>query len=334
MHDHRTRTRQRLIESSLVAHLAALVLLGGCLSKKDTDRTPPVVASVDGTPIFADEFSRALKRIALDSDQGLPSVETLRLQKRALLKDLINHKLLLRAADEAKVVVDIDNVEAAFRATRRGWKERRNADDCPGCVFEQQLTAKNLTVTEFKNNLRESLLIRKYFRERVFARIAVTDAEIAAYTEANPEISAAPEKVRARHIFVSTEEEAKEVERQLRSGLSFEDAAMKYSQGPQAETGGDLGWFRRGVMPSLFDEVCFSLTPGKTSKPVASPRGYHIFRVEERTEPRDKPFERVSEEVEALLRRDKERQAEAETIAHLREQAQIETAEKVLAEVR
>ncbi len=318
----------RLYLCTVLWLVASLV---GCDTSRTTMKPRRVLASVDGAPIYADEFSAELDRV-LNTDQGLPSAETQSVQKRVLLQELINQRVLLKAADDAKVVVGMDAVEAGLNAAKQGWKQ--DTDDCDDCSFDNQLAQKKLTLRDFRSKLRESILIRKYFREHVFARIAVTDAEIEAYIEKNPEVSKQPETVRAKHIVVKTAAEAKQIERELRGGLSFEDAAIKYSHGPHAKTGGDLGSFRRGVMPSLFDEVCFALQPGKVSKPVPSDRGFHLFKVEEHSLEGEKPFALVKNDVESTIRHEKERLAEKETIQRLRNAATIEVKKHALAELR
>ena len=55
--------------------------------------------------------------------------------------------------------------------------------------------------------------------------------------------------------------------------------ARKHSLSPDAKQGGDLGWFERGAMPPIFEQVCFALPEGKVSDVVASSYGFHLFKV-------------------------------------------------------
>src|SRR5690606_29209000 len=158
--------------------------------------------------------------------------------------------------------------------------------------------------------LRNQIMIRKYFKEHVFSRIAVTDQEIDAYLEQNPQLRVAPEQVRALQIVVKSEEEATEIARELRRGLAFEDAAIKYSLSPEGKNGGDLGYFARGEMPAVFDEVCFAMRAGQVSKVVASDYGFHIFKVIDHVSVGERPTAQLREEVETLLLRRKEREAQ------------------------
>ncbi len=65
----------------------------------------------------------------------------------------------------------------------------------------------------------------------------------------------------------------------MNNGLSFEEAASKYSNCPSKANGGDLGEFTRGKMVPEFEETAFSMEEGKVSKPVKTQFGYHIIKL-------------------------------------------------------
>ena len=74
--------------------------------------------------------------------------------------------------------------------------------------------------------------------------------------------------------------------------------ARQAGTSPDARGGGDLGWFSKGTMPKVFDDTCFSLQTGKLSGVVASPYGYHVFKVLGRRGPRTRKFEDVKAEAD------------------------------------
>ena len=201
----------------------------------------------------------------------------------------------MREAERQHVVVGMDEVEALVLRTQSGWLGPQGAADCPDCVFDKALKQKDLTPAELKRELRDMLMIRNYFRDHVFSRVAVTDKEIENHLEKHPEKRLIPEQVHALQIVVKTEEEAKLIAREIRGGMSFEDAAMKYSRSPEGKSGGDLGFFTRGVMPAVFDDVCFNQGIGQVSGAVASNYGFHLFKVLEKRAESEHPIPQLRE---------------------------------------
>lgn len=92
-------------------------------------------------------------------------------------------------------------------------------------------------------------------------------------------VLAPAKEVKASHILVGTEKEAKELKAKIDKGESFEELAKKYSQCPSGASGGDLGWFSKGMMVKEFETSAFS-TPEKTvTEPVKTQFGWHLIKV-------------------------------------------------------
>lgn len=142
--------------------------------------------------------------------------------------------------------------------------------------------------------------LRDTFYEKK-VRDAVTEAQAkAAYDEQIAKLAPEPE-VRARHILVKTEQEAKDLVKQLKGGADFTELAKKSSDGPSAQTGGDLGYFSRGQMVKAFEDVAFSLKPGQISEPVQTEFGWHVIKVEDRRNRPVPSFDEVKDQLIASL---------------------------------
>ncbi len=89
-------------------------------------------------------------------------------------------------------------------------------------------------------------------------------------------------EVHAAHILVKSDKKAKEVLDKLSKGMSFAEAARKYSDCPSGKSGGDLGWFVKGRMVPEFEKAAFEGDKGKLLGPVKTQFGYHLIRVLEK----------------------------------------------------
>jgi peptidyl-prolyl cis-trans isomerase C len=91
-----------------------------------------------------------------------------------------------------------------------------------------------------------------------------------------------PVKASARHILVPTEKECLKLKADIEGGVSFADAARKYSKCPSGRDGGNLGEFTQGQMVPEFDRVVFSSEVGKVHGPVKTQFGYHLIEITKR----------------------------------------------------
>ena len=83
--------------------------------------------------------------------------------------------------------------------------------------------------------------------------------------------------VRASHILVKTEEEARKLYDEIKAGLDFADAAAQFSLCPSGANGGDLGFFGKGMMVKPFEDAAFNLEVGEMSEPVETQFGWHLI---------------------------------------------------------
>ena len=132
------------------------------------------------------------------------------------------------------------------------------------------------------------------------------------------------EEVHARHILVTTEDEAKAILAQLKGGADFATLAKEKSKDPGAAEGGDLGYFTKEQMVPEFAEVAFKLGKGQLSDPVKTQFGWHIIKVEDRRIKPTPTFEQVKPQIENYIAH----RAQAELVENLRKSATVERLDK------
>ena len=157
----------------------------------------------------------------------------------------------------------------------------------------------------------------------MLSEIQVSDEEIKEYYENNENMFVGQETVRAKHILVETIDKASQIVDEIREGLSFEEAASKYSSCPSKAQGGDLGQFTRGSMVPEFEEVAFKLNIGEVSEPVKTQFGYHLIKVEEKGEQTSKKFDEVEVEIRNNILQEKQNKKYMELTMELKDKYQV-----------
>lgn len=173
--------------------------------------------------------------------------------------------------------------------------------------------------------LRERALHSAYIEETIAG--SVSDEQVRARYDEQVAQMPASEEIRARHIIVDTEEDAKAIIAELDAGGDFEAIAKEKSKDGAAAQGGDLGYFGKGRMVPEFEEAAFAMEVGTYSKePVKTQFGFHVLKVEDKRNAQPPAFEQVSQQFRSLLLRE----AYFDAVSKLREEAKVEIADEAL----
>ena len=233
---------------------------------------------------------------------------------------MISRVLLLEKAKVAKVTVSDADVEKG--------------------VASQQYGGIGLTGDKLKELVKGDMMINKVIESEIITKIAVTDNEITDFFNQRKDELKDPEKVKARHILFKVEasapqeekdkqmKKAKEVMAEVKEGKTeFGELAKKYSEGPSAPNGGDLGTFARGRMVPSFEEAAFALKPNGISDIVETQFGYHIIKVEEKTSARSYEFDEIKDSIRENLKMQRSNKEIEKFIDKLRSTATIKMME-------
>jgi peptidyl-prolyl cis-trans isomerase C len=159
--------------------------------------------------------------------------------------------------------------------------------------------------------LKDNLLVNYAASKAVAAVTVATEAEAKAFYDENPDKFAPQPTVNASHILVDSEEKATEILAKINSGdITFETAAEEYSSCPSGKNGGSLGDFGRGQMVAEFDSAVFSMQVGEiTSAPVKTQFGYHLIKLNSKSEGEATPFAEVKDSIIGMLTSEKQKKA-------------------------
>ncbi len=283
---------------------APVFLLGllffGCSKKEEAKQIPAasavapevkVLATVNGDPITLGEFQERFVRAGLK-----PEKEAELQVKEEFLNRLIERKMILREAQRRRIKVSLPEITSRIETMRTEQ----------GKDVKETLGGMGIDYEKWKSDLWEDMMIEKLINRDVVRNVRVPLSEVRRYYQENLQEFQRPEQVRVRQIVVATEDEAQKLlDRLQNEKADFATLARQKSTAPEAEEGGDLGYFAMGDMPGEFN-VVFGLPRGGISSVVKSPYGYHIFKLEEKRKAGKLRLEEASKEIAEKLSRQKQ----------------------------
>ena len=273
-------------------------------------------AVVNGREITTAELESAYERSLAQFGEMVPpgAAESRRIRK-ALLDRLIDRELMLQEAANRNLRPTEDEIAATVGQLQGDLQERD---------FKAVLEEAGLERSQWIERIAEDLSLEKLQEEEVYRHVKVGEEELTDYIRRHREGGEErPEEVRASQILVGTREEAANAAKRIKGGEDFAVVAREVSLSPDAEGGGDLGYFSRGQMPQEFDAVVFNLKAGKLSAVVETTYGYHLFLVTDRLASHRKSDAEIGEELRRILVAQKREEAFRSWVATLRESAQI-----------
>ncbi len=211
----------------------------------------------------------------------IPSMANLRKQ---ILQQLIDQTLQLQAADKFNITVDNETLNYAINNIAK-----RN--DMTLTEFKTQLIKDGINYRDFRNAVREELIISRVQEREVKPRVVVTKQEVDNFLRAFKQTEQQHLEYRIEDILVSlpdspspeqiqqTKVKAQLIADKVRGGANFESTANAQSSGQQALNGGDLGWRSLARLPTVFANKVQHMKKGNIVGPIRTGNGFHIIKL-------------------------------------------------------
>ncbi|MFP2909402.1 peptidylprolyl isomerase [Pyxidicoccus sp. 3LFB2] len=316
----------------LVAVIAATALLGGGTAAR-AELVDRVAAVVNRDIIALSEVQqRAAPELSrINAPDARKRAEQRVLLMKTALDTLIGEKLM-----EAEIAqLGITATEAEVDELVADVRQQNNITD--PAQFEELLKGEGLSMAAYRDMLRKRILRDRLLRVKIGPKVKVTEEDLKAAYAQYARMETEDSEVFARHILVQVD--AKATPEQIeaarkkaeaiavearRPGMDFSALARARSEGSSAAEGGELGWFKRGVMVPAFEKVAFNLKEGEVSEPVRTNFGWHILKVEERRSVAATSYEEMRPKLEAKLYQEKTDKFLEQYVAELRQKANVE----------
>ncbi|WP_374076557.1 peptidyl-prolyl cis-trans isomerase [Bdellovibrio bacteriovorus] len=275
--------------------------LAGCPSSTQKLSTKPV-EKVNDHVLTSKQFANQLARRLRNFDAlAAKDPNNIHRVKEEILRDFLVKSLTLDWARAQSIVISetmLDNEVDKLRANY--------PDDLS---FRRALALENLSFSEWREELRYSLVEKEVFKKLNEKVKAPSDEEIKRYYEDHKDRYKRKERIYIRQIVVDEDAKADAIKTDLKTA-DFAELAKKFSITPEARTGGVVGWIEKGSV-DYFDPL---FTAGSGLQTVKSPFGVHLIRVEKKAPATTLPLEEVKSQIIRALKAQRE---QAEYVAWL-----------------
>ncbi|MBJ6760314.1 peptidylprolyl isomerase [Myxococcaceae bacterium JPH2] len=317
----------------LLAFMAAVALLAGPTAAR-AELVDKVVAVVNRDVISLSELEQRaapeMQRFNAERD-ARKRAEARSQVLKTTLDTLIGEKLMEGEIQQLGITATDAEVEELVADVRK----QNNITDA--AQFEQLLAGEGLTLPRYRDMMRKRILRDRLLRMKVGPKVKVTEEDLKAAYAQYSRLEGEDTEVHARHILVQVDAKAtpevveaarKKAEgiaqEARRPGMDFSALARARSEGPSAADGGDLGFFKRGVMVAAFEKAAFSLKDGEVSEPIRTNFGWHILKVEERRNVKVASYDEMKPKLESKLLQEKTEKFLDQYVQELRSKANVE----------
>lgn len=286
-----------------IIKLGLIILLGVSLTscKKKQDLFNENVISSSYKSLTGFDFSNLLVRKFIEQDIKYPKPDVVAVIKRQIVEDFIIQSTYEKFASENNIFVKKESLDQAFEELVNSYPDRES--------FEIFLNEAGLKVSDVRSSIKDRLL-RQLVRDHILRdfKSEVTEEDLKSYYNENKKDFHREKQLQLKQIVVEHEEEALKIQDLLKisNNKNYESLAQKYSLSPEKIKGGDLGWVNISDYPAFAEAE--KTSNGRISPIIKSPNGYHIFKVMNRRNAQDEPYNSVKNNIRTLLERsEKER---------------------------
>lgn len=310
--------------------LAAAVFLPAAVSANTV--VEEIIARINNQIITRSDYEHEQQQLKEEAEQQDPSHadQMVAEQQKDVLRGLIDRELLLEKGKDLDISAETELIKR-LDDMRKQMKLDTMED------LEKAAQAQGVSFEDFKQNMRTEIITQQVIQHEVGSRINVTREEEQKFYDDHKADLSRPEQVKLSEILVSTDQagddqqkldaakaKADDLLKQIKAGANFEDIAKKYSEGPSAAQGGDLGYFERGKLAKQLEDLTFNMKKGDVSDVIRTKQGFVILKVTEHQSAGIPPFNEIEPKIQEAVYMQKLQPALREYLTKLREDAYID----------
>lgn len=300
----------------ILAAVLSIAAITGCSKTENTVDTEnsydngTAILNINGQILYDRDFFNfagvAIKELNTDDYDNKEIYEQ-------LISNFIEHNLLLQEAERRNIPIDETKTGAALE----NFLSESGAQDLKVYSGSYSTDPKILSAL-----LHQRMKIENLIYDTINSNIDIKEADIKKAYDENFSTISPVRKAHLLQIFTTNKPIAEKAMAELKRGLSFNEVASRYSEGPEKDNGGDLGLVIDSDYPEIFGEA-FKLPAGKISEIIKSEYGYHIFLVKQYEKPKKIDYEQVKTQIHFTLYNKEQDEKIQELIDELYKKADI-----------
>jgi peptidyl-prolyl cis-trans isomerase SurA len=313
-----------------------------------------IIARVNNQIITKSEFARSKDQLRDEvKQQDANNADKVYAEReKDVLRDLIDQQLLLDKGKDLGISADTDLIKQLDQMRKDMKLDSMEA-------LEKEAEKQGISWEDFKQTQKNQIITRKVIGEEVGGHLSISKEEAEKFYDDHKDEMQHAEFIRLSEILITpkaatpapdpgasgqtpldnaakqsadaealsaAEAKAKDIQKQLRDGASFEDVAKKNSDGPSAADGGALGTFERGKLAKELEDRTFAMKAGEITDVIRVKQGYAILKVEDHQMAGIPPMKDVLPRIQDALYYQKLQPALRAYLTKLREEAYIKIA--------
>lgn len=243
--------------------------------------------------------------------------------EKTVLDNLIVNKLIMQEAKSFGVEVSDAEIEERLNEVKSRFASEGE--------LIKGLKESGIDIEDLKESYRYEITMRKLFMDNTRQNIVLTPQEVKDYYEKNKSSFMEPDKVKVRNIFVGKDKRSpdeisaklRDINSLIKEGSDFKGLAIKFSEGANAFSGGDMGDIARGELSKGVESIIFSLNVGQVSDWIETDSGFYMFKIEEKIPAQQSEFSEAQGAVKNVLYNQRMNEKLSNWIAKLKEKAYI-----------
>lgn len=287
-----------------IVFLGAVISFSFCqpLSAEVVDR---IVAIVNSDIVTLVQLKKETQPYMKNIESSGYSVEKKKTLMHEVNKNMLNAMVdrLLTQQEAARYHINVSDNEINNAVEK--MKKRRSLSQEE---FEQALNKEELTVKEYRDNIKKQILQTKLINHAVKSKVVITESDIKKEYKKNAEKFSGQKKYHLRNILMKNRDDIKEIKNKLDKKNKFTVLAKKYSMASNASDGGDLGFFDIENFSEKIKTSISKLSIGDYTDVISTAQGFQIFFIQDIVMEGGKTLKQAHDQIqESLYRREVEK---------------------------